>query len=116
MSYYTFTDFSLDDADRPAGRPSKEEILAVAEKYLAGIDWPLDALLDLKEGLENGGRVYPGFVDLRNVEIIHMFCAISAAFPGLRLFVRGLGEEHADIWAAEIVDGDIVEQHGPFDD
>ena len=45
-----------------------------------------------------------------------MFRAVSAAFPGVAIQVRGMGEEHFDIWAAQIRDGEIVMQHGPFDD
>jgi len=116
MSYYTFTWFSFDDSDRAAGQPSDAQILAAARAHLERSDWPRDALSALQRGLENDGHVDEGFVDLRNVEIIDLFRAVSAAFPGLRIFARGLGEEHADIWAAELADGEIVRQHGPFED
>jgi hypothetical protein len=116
MSYYTLTHFSLDEADSPASDLTDAQILAAAGKYLDERGYSRDVLDDLASGLSNAGVVDPGFSDLRSSEIIDMFCSISAAFPGVVIFVRGMGEEHFDIWGAQIRNGEIVMQHGPFDE
>jgi hypothetical protein len=114
MSYYTLTHFSLDESDSPSGDLSHKQILAAAGTYLDTNGYSRDVPADLAAGLDNDGIVDPGFTDLLSHDIIGRFRAISATFPGVMIAVRGMGEEHFDIWAARIRNGEIVAQHGPF--
>ena len=114
MSYYTLTDVRWNDSDRAAGDLSVIEIVSAARAYLQSVDWPDIAAKDLEDGLNNNGRVDPGFVDLINVQIIEMFVGISNTFRDVEFIVRGMGEEAEDIWLAKIRNGSVLEQHGPF--
>lgn len=40
----------------------------------------------------------------------------SAGFPGLRFYVRDLGEEFPDVWLSLYRDGEILFRSGPFED
>jgi hypothetical protein len=116
MSYYTFTQISWNDSERSQGDITSEQVLTCARSYLRLIDWPQDAARDLESGLLNHGRIDPGFNQLRGDQIIDMFRNISESLRDVTFFVRGMGEEVFDIWAASVRDGEIVTQHGPFDE
>ena len=41
---------------------------------------------------------------------------VSAGFPGLVFFVRGMGEEFPDVWLRLFRDGKIIFRVGPFEE
>jgi hypothetical protein len=111
MSYYTRTEFTFSDY-----APATEAILARARPYLEShergyiVEHVLEGLaecIDEEEG------------DLKGIvsdDIDGLMAHVSAGFPGVTFFVRGMGEEFADLWLRVFRDGKVVFRMGPFDD
>jgi hypothetical protein len=41
---------------------------------------------------------------------------VSGGFPGVAFYVRGMGEEFADVWLRVFRDGEIAFRAGPFEE
>ena len=110
MSYHTHVDFQFSDE-----LPPIESVLERARGHLEaqGIYAVDDLLEDLKVGFEEGGCLFNHFAS-------HDFEALmeplSAAFPGITFYVRGMGEEYGDVWLRQFADGKTTARTGPFSD
>jgi hypothetical protein len=113
MSYYTDIEFTF--ADEP---PDFEAVLDRARTYLEsrGEDKYPDVgfILDqLRRGLEEEKGDFKG---LWSDDIEGLMKHVSAGFPGLVFYVRGMGEEFPDVWLRLFKDGKILFRAGPFED
>jgi hypothetical protein len=112
MSYYTNIEFTF--SDKP---PEFRAVLDRARLYLESrrnnypdVDFVLEQLRRaLKE--EKGD-----FKGLYSDDIEGLMEHVSAGFPGLVFYVRGLGEEFPDIWLRLFKDGKVIFRVGPFED
>jgi hypothetical protein len=110
LSYYTQVEISF--SDEP---PDVEAACGVARLWLEeqGIYAVDDILADLRRAWAEGGA---DFSDLRSEDFDGLMRALSAAHPSLRIYVRGLGEEFADVWLRQYEGGEPVYTLGPFDE
>ena len=112
MSYYTDIEFTFSDGEPP----EIEAILARARPYLESHERAYsveDGLEDLQRGLQEERGDFKG---IWSDDIVGLMGHVSAGFPGVTFFVRGMGEEYADIWLRVFKDGEVVFQVGPFED
>jgi hypothetical protein len=112
MSYYTNIEFTF--SDEP---PDVEVVLERARSYLESrrdtypdVQFVLD---QLHHGLEEEKGDFKG---LWSDDIEGLMEHVSAGFPGLVFFVRGMGEEFPDVWLRLFRDGKIIFQVGPFEE
>jgi hypothetical protein len=111
MSYFTDIEFTF--SDEP---PAFEAVLDRARLYLEsrGDEYPLDFVLDqLRHGLEEEKGDFKG---LYSDDIEGLMEHVSAGFPGIAFFVRGMGEEYSDVWLRLFKDGKVIFRVGPFND
>ena len=111
MSYYTEVEFTF--SDEP---PDFEAVLDRARSYLEsrGDEYPVDFVLDqLRHALEEEKGDFKG---LYSEDFEGLMEHVSARFPGLVFYVRGIGEEFTDVWLRLFRDGRIVYRAGPFED
>jgi len=109
MSYYTHVTFEF--SDEP---PSAEDVSKVARSWLTAqnlyaVD---DVIVLLLRGWTTGQTDFKGLV---SQDIDGLMASISAQFPGIRFYVRGMGEEFRDVWLREYENGAIVFKLGPFE-
>src|SRR5262245_12925499 len=112
MSYYTDIEFTFSDGDPPG----LEAILARARPYLESHERGYsveDVLEDLRRGLQEERG---DFKCIWSDDIEGLMGHVSAGFPGVTFFIRGMGEEYSDIWLRVFKDGKVVFQVGPFED
>lgn len=97
--------------------PDFEVVIERARSYLEsqGDKYPdVRFILDqLREGLEEEKGDSKG---LWSDDIEGLMTYVSAGFPGLVFYVRGMGEEFADVWLRLLRDGEIIFRVGPFND
>jgi hypothetical protein len=112
MSYYTNVEIGF--ADDP---PDLEAVIGRARSYLEShgdtypdVQFVLDQLRCCLE--EEKGDIKGFWSD--DVEGLMEY--VSAGFPGVRFYVRGIGEEFPDVWLRLFSDGKIVFRVGPFED
>jgi hypothetical protein len=112
MSYYTDIEFTF--SDEP---PDFEAVLDRAGSYLESrrdtypdVQFVLD---QLRHGLEAEKGDFKG---LWSDDIEGLMEHVSAGFPGLIFFVRGMGEEFPDVWLRLFRDGKIIFRVGPFEE
>lgn len=110
MSYFTHVDFQF--SDEP---PAMKSLLDRARSYLSERDIFAvdDVLKDIQCGFENGNC---DFSDLMCEDIQGLMENISAAFPSIVFYVRGMGEEYGDVWLRKFEGGKTVSSTGPFED
>jgi hypothetical protein len=112
MSYYTSIEFTFSDE-----QPDFDDIIDRARSYLEsrGDKYPdVPFILDqLRGGLEEEKGDFKG---LWSDDIEGLMGYVSAGFPGLVFYVRGMGEEFSDVWLRLFRDGEIIFRVGPFDD
>src|SRR5437868_14389979 len=111
MSYYTHIEFTF--ADEP---PDFEAVLDRARSYLESnerSDSVEDVLDDLRRSLEEEEGDFKG---MWSDDIEGLMEYVSAGFPGLVFYVRGMGEEFPDVWLRLFQDGKIIFRVGPFDE
>ena len=111
MSYYTDVEFTF--ADEP---PDFEAVLGRARSYLESQEreYAVDFIIEqLKHALEAEKGDFKG---LWSDDFDGLMEFVSAGFPGLAFYVRGMGEEFADVWLRLYKDGKIVFRVGPFGD
>ncbi len=109
MSYYTRVTF--DFSGEP---PSVDDVSKAARPWLAAqnlyaVD---DVLEDFRRGWTEGQTDFNGLV---SQDIEGLMAVISAQCPGIKFYVRGMGEEFKDVWLRQFEDGEIVFQLGPFE-
>jgi hypothetical protein len=108
MSYYTLVDIQVsEDVDADA-------ILAHARTYLAAqeIYSVEDVLEDLQTALSTGNCMFKG-MSCHDFE--GLMESVSAAFPTVGFYVRGMGEEFPDVWLRQFKGGKSSSAIGPFD-
>ena len=112
MSYYTNVEFTF--ADEP---PDFGAVLDRARLYLESrrdnypdVDFVLDQLCHALEA-EKGD-----FKGLYSEDIEGIMAYVSAGFPDVTFFVRGMGEEYPDIWLRLFKGGKVTFRAGPFED
>jgi hypothetical protein len=111
MSYYTEIEFTFADEG-----PDFEAVLSRARSYLEaqGRESAVDFILEqLRHALEEEKGDFKG---LWSEDIDGLMEHVSAGFPGLVFYVRGMGEEFADVWLRLYRDGTIVFRVGPFEE
>ena len=110
MSYFTHVDFQFSDE-----LPAMPAILDTARVYLtAQAHYSVDDVLDsLGRGLADGNFLFKGLV---SQDFDGLMTAISAAFPSIRFYVRGMGEEYGDVWLRQFEGGKAIARTGPFED
>ena len=109
MSYTTRVMFEFSD------EVPSDAVTAAARAYLDrqnlyAVD---DVLQDLLRGWDSGSTEFNGLV-VKDIE--GLMSEISSAFPAVRFYVRGMGEEYADVWLRQFEGGNIVHAIGPFED
>jgi hypothetical protein len=109
VSYYTRVtiEFSADP-------PGVDEALTAARAWLvAQRAYAVDAVLsDLRRGWTEGQTE---FSDLVCQDVEGLMGAVSAQHPGIRFYVRGMGEEFTDVWLRQFESGRVVFAVGPFE-
>jgi hypothetical protein len=111
MSYYTEVEFTFADE-----RPDFEAVLGRARSYLESQEreYAVDFIIEqLRHALEEEKGDFKG---LWSDDIDGLMEYVSAGFPGLVFYVRGMGEEFADVWLRLYEDGKIVSRVGPFEE
>ncbi len=111
MSYYTHIEFGFSD-----GPPAIEALLDRARAYLESAETAYavdDVLDDLRRGLEEEKGDFKG---LWSDDVEGLMEHVSAGFPGIIFYVRGMGEEFSDVWLRLFKDGKTVARIGPFDE
>jgi hypothetical protein len=112
MSYYTDVEFTFSDE-----HPDFETVLGRARSYLElhGDKYPdVEFILDqLRAALEKEKGDFKG---LWSDDIEGLMEHVSAGFPGLDFYVRGMGEEFHDVWLRLFRDGKTVFRIGPFEE
>ncbi len=112
MSYYTSVEFTFADGNPP----DIQALLAVARSYLEAHDQVViieQVLHDLKIGFKKEKVVAKCFA---SDDLEELMKHVSAGFPGVEFFVRGVGEEFPDVWLRVFKNGDILFEVGPFED
>ncbi len=109
MSYYTQVNFQF--SDEP---PSVDEVSRFARSWLAAQNrYAVEPVVeDLRRGWENGQTSFNGLI---SNDIEELMAALSAAYPEICLYVRGVGEEFEDVWLRKFEGGEIVFSLGPFE-
>ncbi len=69
--------------------------------------------MNFRRGWKEGSTEFNGLV-VQDVE--GLMTKVSSAFPGIRFYVRGMGEEYADVWLRQFEGGTVVNAIGPFED
>jgi hypothetical protein len=112
MSYYTDVEFTFSDE-----RPNFKAVLDRARSYLeskrdtySDVQFVLD---QLRHALEKEKGDFKG---LWSNDIEGLMEHVSAGFPELIFYVRGMGEEFSDVWLRLFRDGKIIFRVGPFDE
>jgi len=112
MSYYTNIEIRFDDE-----QPDFEAVLHRARLYLEArpdnypdVGFVLAQLRTVLE--EEKGDIKGFWVD----DVEGLMKHVSADFPGVVFYVRGVGEEYFDIWLRLFKDGKVAFQTGPFED
>ena len=110
MSYHTHVDVQF--SDEP---PPMQSVLDRARAYLEarGIYAVDDVLEDLQEGFEEGSCLFNKF---GCGDFEGLMRDLSAGFPGITFYVRGMGEEYWDVWLRQFEGGNIKAKIGPFDE
>jgi hypothetical protein len=67
----------------------------------------------LRHGLEKEKGDFKG---LWSDDIEGLMEYVSACFPGLVFYARGMGKEFSDVWLGLFRDGKILFRVGPFDE
>ncbi|HEV2294357.1 MAG TPA: hypothetical protein VGR35_10905 [Tepidisphaeraceae bacterium] len=109
MSYHTHVDFQFSD------EPPIDSVLDRARIYLEarGIYAVDDLLEDLRAGFEEGNGLFNKFM---SHDFEGLMEHVSAGFPGITFYVRGMGEEYGDVWLRQFADGKTTARTGPFED
>jgi hypothetical protein len=109
MSYYTRV--TLEFSDEP---PSVDDVSATAMEWLSAQNLYAveDVLKDFRRGWSEG---YTEFNGLVSQDIEGLMVHVSARFPSIRFYVRGMGEEFNDVWLRQFENGKIVFSAGPFE-
>ena len=81
----------------------------LAAQNLYAVD---DVLEDLIRGWNEGQTEFNGLV---SQDIEGLMSNVSAQYPGIRFYVRGMGEEFYDVWLRQFEGGKIVFELGPFE-
>lgn len=112
MSYYTNIEITF--ADDP---PDFEAVIDRARSYLEcqgdrypEVQFVIDQLRDCLDK-EKGD-----FKGLWSDDFEGLMEHVSAGFPGLAFYVRGMGEEFPDVWLRLFRSGKVVFRAGPFED
>jgi hypothetical protein len=115
MSYYTRLELQWDDADYALRSLAPEQVSRAAEKFVISNEWGLDVLKDLQASCEGQGLDRLGYNRIGADALTAMLCEVSRAFPAVKFYARGVGEEIFDTWARNIVGGEITWEFGPFE-
>jgi hypothetical protein len=111
MSYFTKVEITFDDEP-----PDFEAVLDRARSFLESqgdrfhVDFVLEQLQRVLE-VEKG--------DLKGLwsdDVEGLMEYVSAGFPGLVFYVRGMGEEFSDVWIRLFRSGKSIFRVGPFED
>ncbi len=109
MSYHTHVDIQLSD-ELPIDAALKR-----AREYLTaqGIYSVDDLLEDLKVGFEEGSSLFNTFA---SDDFEGLMQHLSAGFPSIIFYVRGMGEEYEDVWLRQFEGGKTTASTGPFEE
>jgi hypothetical protein len=109
LSYYTRATFAF--SEEP---PVVDDVAKVARSWLVAQNLYAveDVLEDFRRGWMEGQTDFNGLV---SQDIEGLMASVSAHYPGIRFYVRGMGEEFNDVWLRQFEDGKIVFRLGPFD-
>ncbi len=112
MSCYSNVEFTF--ADKP---PDFKAVLERARQYLETqkdkYSSPEFVLDQLRSALQEEKGDFKG---LWSDDIESLMEYVSAGFPGVAFFVRGMGEEYPDVWLRLFQDGKILFRAGPFEE
>ena len=108
MSYYTRVTFEFSEEPPNADEVSK----TVRDWLIAQGGCAVEAILeDFQRGWDEGTTE---FSDLVSHDVDRLMLEVSAQYPEVRFFVRGMGEEFDDVWLRQFEGGKVVFQVGPF--
>lgn len=109
MSYYTQVNFQF--SDEP---PSVDDVERVIRPWLAAQNiYAVEPVLeDFRRGWTEGQTDFNG---LMSHDIEGLMVALSAAYPEIRFYVRGMGEQFDDVWLRQFEGGKTVFNLGPFE-
>ncbi|WP_437187455.1 hypothetical protein SH668x_000851 [Planctomicrobium sp. SH668] len=110
MSYYTCVKFEF--SDEP---PAVNDVGKVARSWLAAqnryaVD---DVLEDFLRGWTEGQTDFNG---LASQDVEELMTHVSAEYPDIRFYVRGMGEEFSDVWLRQFEGGKVYYTLGPFEE
>ena len=71
-----------------------------------------DVLDDFLRGWAEGQTDFNGLV---SQDIEGLMACVSAQYPRIRFYVRGMGEEFSDVWLRQFEGGKTVFKLGPFE-
>lgn len=108
MSYYTQVNFQF--SDEP---PGADDVARVARQWLEAQKlYDVESVLeDILRGWTEGQTDFNGLV-CQDIE--GLMANLSSAFPEIRFYVRGMGEEFDDVWLRQFEGGKAVFSLGPF--
>lgn len=109
MSYYTHVTFDFSDFPPPAEvvSPVVRAWLMKKKNYAAE-----DVLEDFLRGWTESETDF-NKLDWEDIE--ELMKHVSAQYPTIRFYVRGMGEEFGDVWLRAFERGAILYHVGPFD-
>ena len=110
MSYYTRVTFEF--SDEP---PIVDNVARIAQSWLVAQNLYAveDVLEDFRRGWTEGQTDFNGLV---SQDIEGLIASVSAQYPGIRFYVRGMGEEFNDVWLRQFEGGKTVFRLGPFEE
>jgi hypothetical protein len=109
LSYYTRVTFEF--SEEP---PRVDEVSTIVRAWLLAQNlYSVEHVLqDFRRGWSEG---HTDFSDLVSQDIEGLMANLSAKYPDILFYVRGMGEEFTDVWLRQFKAGEIVFRMGPFE-
>jgi len=110
VSYYTRVTFEFSDDP-----PSVADVSKIVKSWLETQKFYAveDVLGDFVRGWTKG---QVDFSDLVSQDIEGIMACVSAHYPEMSFYVRGMGEEFKDVWLRQFEGGKAVFTLGPFEE
>jgi hypothetical protein len=110
VSYYTRVTFEFSEEPPPA-----DHVSPIVEGWLASRNLYAvkDVLADFLRGWTEGQT---DFSDLVSQDVEGLMTSVSARYPQICFYVRGMGEEFNDVWLRKFQGGNIVFRLGPLEE
>jgi hypothetical protein len=112
LSYYTRVTFAFSEVEPPG----VDDVSKIARAWLEAHQdyYAVDAVLGtFLDGWATGEALFKG-IDSEDIE--GLMASVSAHYPEIYFYVRGMGEDFNDVWLRQFKDGKTMFGLGPFDE